>query len=129
MALEEIIQRAGLQVIDRHEIPGREPRFAAVPSRLHPTVAEVITKKYAQGLYAHQAAAMEASLDGNDVCLATSTASGKSAVFMSLAADLLQRDASGRVLALYPVRALIQDQIQKWKVLLAPHSQPGFIDG
>lgn len=129
MALEEIIQRAGLQVIDRHEIPGRDPRFAPVPSRLHPTVAEVISKKHAQGLYAHQAAAMEASLGGNDVCLATSTASGKSDVFMSLAADLLQRDATGRALALYPVRALIQDQIQKWKVLLDPHSQPGFIDG
>jgi DEAD/DEAH box helicase domain-containing protein len=85
---------------------------------------------YPHGLYSHQAGAIEATLRGHDVCLATSTASGKSLAFMSVAADMLLRDERATVLALYPARALIQDQIEKWGDLLGSlELRLGFIDG
>jgi DEAD/DEAH box helicase domain-containing protein len=82
------------------------------------------------GLYRHQAAALQAFLDGSDVCLATSTASGKSLVFMAAATDLLLTDSRATVLALYPAKALIQDQIRKWRTQLDAFQIPfGYIDG
>ena len=81
-------------------------------------------------MYAHQADAIEAVLAGEDVCVATPTASGKSLVFMAAAAHLLQSQPATRILALYPARALIQDQLGKWRDLLRPLGlTPGYIDG
>ncbi len=49
---------------------------------------------------------------------------------MVFAADRVLRRPGDRVLALYPARALIQDQILKWKELLTPLGIPfGYIDG
>jgi DEAD/DEAH box helicase domain-containing protein len=49
---------------------------------------------------------------------------------MSVAADLLKRERHARVVAFYPVRALIQDQLEKWKSMLDPLGfSVGFIDG
>jgi len=53
---------------------------------------------------------VHAVLDREDICLATSTASGKSLAFISAAIERLLRDSTARVLALHPARALIQDQ-------------------
>ncbi|OGA40581.1 MAG: hypothetical protein A3G24_19280, partial [Betaproteobacteria bacterium RIFCSPLOWO2_12_FULL_62_13] len=63
-------------------------------------------------------------------CLATPTASGKSLVFMSVAANLIKRNANATILALYPAKALIQDQLNKWHHILSNfESEPGYIDG
>jgi DEAD/DEAH box helicase domain-containing protein len=73
---------------------------------------------------------LEAFLQGQDVCLATPTASGKSLVFMAAAIHLAHRDPAARILALYPSKALIQDQLDKWKQALVPHGLAvAFIDG
>lgn len=121
---------AGFEIVGRTQLPGRQPRYLPVPSRLDAAVRNFITSSYPNGLYAHQAEAIEAVLDGQDVCLATPTASGKSLVFMAVAADLLRRDPSAKVLALYPARALIQDQIAKWESMLkALDMRHGYIDG
>jgi DEAD/DEAH box helicase domain-containing protein len=67
---------------------------------------------------------------GGDICLSTSTASGKSLVFMAVAVDLILRDQNSKVLAFYPARALIQDQIEKWEAILKPLDiRFGYIDG
>ena len=49
---------------------------------------------------------------------------------MTVAADLLHREPGARVLALYPAKALIHDQQEKWRQLLTPLRIPfGYIDG
>lgn len=51
-------------------------------------------------------------------------------VFMTLAAELTMRDRFARVLALYPAKALIQDQLPKWQAFMEPFGvRVGFIDG
>jgi DEAD/DEAH box helicase domain-containing protein len=51
-------------------------------------------------------------------------------VFISVAADFALRSRPAKTLTLYPARALIQDQIEKWEAMLEPLGiQPGFIDG
>jgi len=49
---------------------------------------------------------------------------------MTVAVDLILRNKASKVLAFYPARALIQDQIEKWEAILKPfHIHFGYIDG
>ena len=101
-----------------------------MPAALQPAVRSLLLSKHPAGLYSHQAEAIGSALAGHDVCLSTSTASGKSLGFITVAADLLQREPDARVLALYPAKALIHDQQRKWRQLLTPLGIPlGYIDG
>ncbi|MDP3719498.1 MAG: DEAD/DEAH box helicase [Acidobacteriota bacterium] len=82
------------------------------------------------GLYSHQAQALQAVAGRKDICLATATASGKSLVFMAASLDLLLKNPFAKVVALYPAKALIQDQLEKWHRVLDPFGIGlGFIDG
>lgn len=126
----DILTKAGLPPVELATLPGRPATYAAVPSGLSHELRASISSQFPKGLYSHQAEAITSVLAGSDVCLATPTASGKSLVFMSAAADFLLRNPSARVLALYPAKALIQDQLEKWQVFLKPfNEQPAFIDG
>ena len=111
-------------------VPGRDARFASVPDGLDVRLSSELKKRYPKGLYAHQASAISALLNGADVCLATPTASGKSLVFMTAAAHLMLHDAGAKVLAIYPAKALIQDQLAKWESFLEPLGlRVAFVDG
>ena len=124
------LQACRYGVIDQHVLPGRDARLSPVPGCLHPAIRSQLETLYPDGIYSHQAAAIEDSIKGRDVCVATSTASGKSLVYMAVAAHEVLSDPQARVLALYPARALIQDQLEKWSTLLEPLGiRPGFIDG
>jgi DEAD/DEAH box helicase domain-containing protein len=115
--LSEIIAELGLQVAEVETIPAREAAFESLPQGLHQDVKRMLNAEYPSGIYKHQAAGIQAYLEEHDVCLATSTASGKSMVFQTAAADLLLRDPDALVIAMYPARALVQDQLSKWRRL------------
>ncbi|HEY6184509.1 MAG TPA: DEAD/DEAH box helicase, partial [Terriglobales bacterium] len=126
----ELLEAANLSVHGTLELPGRDPVYSEMPSQLHPRVREILVEAFPDGLYSHQADAIAASLGGEDVCLATSTASGKSLTFMATATHELLQDTHARVLVLYPARALIQDQFAKWTTMLSSLGlKAGFIDG
>src|SRR2546427_5807080 len=103
-------EAAGFRFVGRATLPSREPKYLPVPSELNRAVRDLLASSYPNGLFSHQAKCLTAVLQGKDVCLSTSTASGKSLAFMTAAAHLLRQEISARVLALYPARALIQDQ-------------------
>ena len=125
-----VVEQSGFKIISIHELPARDPKYFPVPSRLNQHLKDFINQSHQNGLYSHQAKAINACLDGNDICLSTSTASGKSLIFMSAAANLLLNNPSAKVLALYPMRALIQDQIGKWESILnSLNIKLGHIDG
>jgi DEAD/DEAH box helicase domain-containing protein len=128
--LSEIARRTGFTVSDRTILPSKLGTFSAVPAALHLRVKTQCTIDYPNGLYGHQSRAIEAGLNGQDICLATSTASGKSLVFIALAAHLLLSDPGARVIAMYPARALILDQLKKWDAAMKPLGiRTGRIDG
>lgn len=128
--IEAFTQQVGIRIDEQIELPSRDASFLSPPSALHPSVQEFLRREYPNGLYSHQSKAISAALNHQDVCLSTSTASGKTAVFTSVAADILMRERHARVVAFYPVRALIQDQLKKWREVLEPLKlSVGFIDG
>lgn len=126
----ETLEACGFVIADRAEIPGRAASLRPIPADLSPPLRDWLINRHPQGLYAHQADAIEKLLEGKHVCLSTPTASGKSLVFMAAAVDRVLKHPLSKVLALYPARALIQDQIDKWQTILAPFDiSLGFIDG
>ena len=130
MNLNNIVQQSGYQILGQEQLPNCKAQFMQIPSDLHDKVRNLIAQRHPDGLYRHQTDAINAALKGDDICLATSTASGKSLVYIALAADMILRDTYSRVFAFYPARALIQDQLEKWEAVLTPLNLSfGFIDG
>jgi DEAD/DEAH box helicase domain-containing protein len=128
--VRDVATECGLEIAQSLILPKRPPKHLSVPSRLHREIAAQLTRDYPMGLYKHQSLALESLLNGNDVALSTSTASGKSLVFITAAIDILLKDPNSKVLALYPAKALIRDQIEKWDAATRPLSiNIGYIDG
>ncbi|HET6582048.1 MAG TPA: DEAD/DEAH box helicase, partial [Nannocystaceae bacterium] len=69
--------------------------------------------------YTHQARALEATLTGRDVVLATGTASGKSLCFQLPILQSVLEDPSARALLLFPTKALARDQCESLRTLAA----------
>ncbi|WP_313695425.1 DEAD/DEAH box helicase [Halorarum halobium] len=104
------------QVAAERTLPGREAAFADLDpdSRL----ADVLAERGIDRLYEHQAEAVEAVRDGDDVVLATRTASGKSLAY-TVPAFENALDHGGRTLYLAPQNALITDQSETLSDLAA----------
>ncbi len=129
-SIKQIAEQSELEILDEISLPGQMPKYTPVPSDIHPEVRDALIRSYPQGLYSHQAQGLQLVLDGSDLCLATPTASGKSLVFMTATADRLKHNPEIKTLALYPAKALIQDQLEKWTSALKPLGlAPGYIDG
>lgn len=128
--VSKIAEQSGFHILGQEVLPGNDARFLPIPLGLDDRVRNQIVQSYPDGLYGHQAEAIDACLKGHDICLSTSTASGKSLVFMVIAVDSILKDDTSKVLAFYPARALIQDQIGKWEAILKPFDISfGYIDG
>jgi len=95
------------QIAEHRRLPARDPVYADID--LAPRMADALSKRGIDRLYRHQAAAIEAVRGGDDVVLATETASGKSLAYAVPAFEAAM-DHGGRTLYLGPQNALIADQ-------------------
>ena len=95
------------QIAEHRRFPAREPAYRDVD--LAPRMADALAKDGIDRLYRHQADAIEAVRDGDDVVLATETASGKSLAYTVPAFEAAM-DRGGRTLYIGPQNALIADQ-------------------
>ncbi len=128
--VRDVVKDAGFLLQETEHVGARQGRYAGTPPYLARPLGQILQALYPSGLYSHQALALNHLGAGRDVCLTTSTASGKSLVFMAGAAELLLRDPNAKVICLYPAKALIQDQLDKWRKFLETLSlRPGYIDG
>ncbi len=96
---------------------------------LHPDTVKAIAEKLkGRGLYKHQTDAIERVLARKDVVVATGTSSGKTLCFQIPILNALLRDPRPglRAVIIYPLNALVNDQLEEWEKLLAPHPQLTF---
>ncbi len=104
--------------------PGTGPNFAAVqslpprpadlrpfPADLPPALAQSLTARGITALYCHQAEAWDAARRGENVVLATGTASGKTLGYNLPVLAALMENENTRALYLFPTKALAQDQL------------------
>ncbi len=95
------------QLVDHRTLPAREA--ATTPVDLESRLESALSKRGIDSLYTHQAEAIEAVRDGDNVVVATETASGKSLAYTVPAFERAM-DHGGRTLYIGPQNALIADQ-------------------
>ncbi len=93
----------------------REPERQAIYEPLEPPLPEPITAALAERgidrLYRHQAQAIRQVRAGRDVVVVAGTASGKSLAYQApIAEAILAQPRAATALAIYPTKALTQDQ-------------------
>ncbi len=91
-------------------LPPRPARYADLPQSLDPRLIELARSSGYAPLYVHQAQAIDATLKGENVVLATSTASGKSLAYHLPALQFALQQPGASVLYLFPTKALARDQ-------------------
>jgi len=98
------------QVVHSDSIPSTPPCHAA--TILHPHLQAYLDKE-GIALYKHQADAIDAFRDGNDIAITTPTASGKTLAFNLPVLETMIEDPAACALYLYPLKALANDQLGK----------------
>lgn len=101
------------QIVHVRQAGGLPPRYADLPTGLSATVAEMLRARGIERLYSHQAAAVAAALDGDNVTTVSGTASGKTLTYLLPILEAIQRRGTSRALLIYPTKALAQDQLRK----------------
>ena len=96
-------------------IEARPARYGGFPEKLHPKLVEAFKRKGVHDLYTHQREAIDAVLNGENVCVVTPTASGKTLCYNIPVLNRLMENPNARALYLFPTKALSQDQVHELK--------------
>ena len=94
-------------------IPERDARYGGFPEGLNPKIVEGLQARGIQNLYTHQSQAIEGVLAGENICVVTPTASGKTLCYNIPVLNRLMSDENARALYLFPTKALSQDQVNE----------------
>ena len=111
-------------VVAWERIPARPARTAALPDWLDPRLAAALRARGVDQLYTHQAAAVDAARRGENVVVATATASGKSLAYTLPVLQRLLERPDARALYLFPTKALAHDQEAETAALVAAARLP-----
>lgn len=126
---EEVLTMSGFTINHKRVMPAREAMFHDGDlSDLSAQTRDYVNRNYHGKLFEHQYEAVKKAQEGNNVCLSTSTSSGKTAVFHMCALEIIARDPSAKILAVYPMKALGRQQRDSWE-RLGENIQCGRIDG
>lgn len=121
----------GWSVVHRVTVPGKEGEtFPTDGVPLGSAAKSYREEAFPAGLSRHQVEAVRRGLEGSDVCVTTRTASAKSLPFYLVGLESILD--GGKVLAVYPLKVLGQQEEHRWSQMLgtaAPDRKVGRIDG
>ena len=109
----------GRPFVARHESEARPARHAACPDWVCPQVHQGLGASGIEALYTHQSEALEALGAGENVVVATPTASGKTLVYNVAVLHALATSPGARALYVFPTKALAHDQVAALRPLAA----------
>lgn len=98
-----------------HTIPASPARRMAFPANIPEVLRSFYQSINIPSLYSHQAIALDALQNHENVILSTSTSSGKSLVYQLALFQELLRDPAATALLLYPTKALANDQLKPFQ--------------
>jgi DEAD/DEAH box helicase domain-containing protein len=106
------------QLVHVERIAARGVRYESLERPLSRLLVEAIKASGTVRLYSHQAQAIDAIRAGQDVVVATGTASGKTLYYNLPLLEATLLDSNVRALYLFPTKALAQDQLRAFTELL-----------
>jgi len=92
-------------------LPAQEARLDDFPDWLNENLVENLKKEGIKKLYSHQAEALQAINNGQNVVVVTPTASGKTLCYNLPVLDAIIKKEQSRAIYLFPTKALSQDQL------------------
>lgn len=101
------------RLVWRHHEPAVEPRRASPPHQYE----EICRHLAPEGLWTHQALALDKVAGGHNVVVATSTSSGKSMCYQVPIRAALNADPKATALVIQPTKALAHDQLASMRSL------------
>lgn len=119
LTMEKLVQGPYLEKTQMYQ-PG-EP-LDALP--MHEETKTTVHKRLGKrSLYKHQTDALKLLLNGENAIIATGTSSGKTFCYQIPILDDLLRDPSPglRAIIIYPLNALVNDQLGEWEQILEAH--------
>jgi DEAD/DEAH box helicase domain-containing protein len=108
------------QIVHIQPIPPRDSTIGELDEPLHPTLRSRLEFSGISYLYTHQARAVNAARRGDNVMVATASASGKTLCYNLVVLEAILKDPSSRALYLFPTKALAQDQLRGLNELACP---------
>ncbi|XP_038983505.1 uncharacterized ATP-dependent helicase YprA-like isoform X1 [Phoenix dactylifera] len=100
------------QIVHVQEIDAKEAVYVELPNDLSETLKCALNRVGISRLYSHQAEAMQASLSGKNIVVATSTSSGKSLCYNVPVLESLSQNLLSCAIYIFPTKALAQDQLK-----------------
>ena len=119
--------RLGKQVVHHEELPENPAVYGENRICWPEPLEEALKRLGITRLYAHQAAATDLVRRGDNVIVATPTASGKSLIYNLPVFERIMRVSDATALYLFPLKALAQDQlraIREFSALLPEDLRP-----
>jgi len=101
-------------VVDWQRAPATSARHTPFPRQINPRLMTAFNRRGVSQPYTHQAQAIDATLNGQNVVVVAGTAGGKSLCFHAPILQALLDDPNARALCLFPTKALAQDQLSQF---------------
>ena len=133
LAAFDLPQTVGWTEVATLDLPARAAR--TVPLHALPSgqpVIHYLQRAFPRGIYQHQADAAACAANFENFAVTTGTASGKTLCFHLAAMESLTTLPDGKVIVLYPQKALGAEQEERWRAALQKAGIPaevGRIDG
>ena len=102
----------GGQIVHVETLPPRQADYGLLPLSLPPLLQKALGFMGISQLYAHQVEAIERVRRGENIVVATATSSGKTLCYNLPVIETMLEDPNARALYLYPINALINDQLK-----------------
>jgi DEAD/DEAH box helicase domain-containing protein len=112
-------RRGAGRAISVRRLAPRPPAFAEPVKPLPPRLAGALRARGIERLYTHQATAVDLVRAGRDTVVVTGTASGKTLCYLLPILEAIEMDPLATALALFPTKALAQDQLRGMEELRA----------
>jgi DEAD/DEAH box helicase domain-containing protein len=129
--LEDITNDSSVapSLVHVRELPARSPDIEAFPDGLPDLLVSRLALLGIEGLYAHQNRGLSILRRGEDLVIATGTASGKTLVYNTAFAEKALNRPKATALYLYPTKALARDQLRAVRALKLPELKAAVYDG
>jgi len=112
------------QIVHIEYIPRCSASFGSLDKPLHSVLQSRLESLGISSLYTHQAQAINATRLGENIMVATASASGKTLCYNLPVLESLLNDRMSRALYLFPTKALAQDQLRSFHELAGPDIIP-----
>ena len=116
MDIQRIIRENGFHICEtkvEEEIPERRIAFDDLGLSEYSNC--YLRGRQIDKLWTHQYAAVKEAKEGRNVCVTTSTSSGKSEIFFLSALEKLHKNPNSKILVVYPMKALNAQQKERWE--------------